>query len=959
MSPNRRTPLLSLAASALFFVSGGTALAYQVIWFKRFAHLWGSSSLAMAGVVAGFLLGLGLGARVLGAWADRVRSPLRVYGLCELGIALLALAVPHELEALQGATASFYGWLQPHPLLHTLVRFLAAFLVLGPPCMLMGATLPLLVRQFVVSSGGLARATGWFYAINTAGAAAGCYLTGFHLLPIFGLAATHVGAVALNALVGTTAIVLGRPSGEGVVADAGGGGAGAPLDLPFGVRLAALTTGAAALMLQMVWMRQLALLLGGTTYAFTAVVLVVLVGIGLGSLLLRLFFDARGPGLRLFTAVAVALVLTALAGQLALPSLAEHAGAVRQRRIDPGFNALLCVGTSVALELLPSLAAGVLFPLLVHFTGARHGAAGRAVGRVYAWNTAGTTLGGVLPNLILFPLVGTRATGALALGLYLVAPLLLAGFGALRARLFGFGAWILAWIAVPLVLSRPTPELQWGLYIYGPEALPVLRARATLFHSEGSSCDVTVTEYEGNRSLQVNGKTDASTHAGDQSTQLGTGYLPRLLRPDARELCVIGYGSGATVGASLLFPMTERLDCLEIENGVFAASEYFESINHRPGSFPAFHAIVDDGRSHVQATSRTYDLILTEPSNPWMAGISNLFTREFYESARDRLRSGGLLAQWIQTYALSFAEYEMIVRTMTEVFPNCGVLWLDEGNTMILASFAPILPAPEALDRVQAAIDGNETIRADLSTYFQLTDARSLLLQHMFLGEEDVVAWMEAAPDARLNTDWNMRLEFDAPLHLFAYDERSPGHRLSSEVMTRSGEAFQRRLFDAIGGGPGQADGLASRTRVLAYFGRNDLAAAAVHRGLELAPEHAGLLGAVLRHDPPADPEGFRSAAAALVRADPQEANAVALAMAEAGDLERATELMRTLAGSVDDAAVWFNLGAFLEYAGRTEEARDATRRSLALDSAAAQTRELAARLGVPLPPAEDDGGGG
>ena len=245
-------------ASALFFLSGATALAYQVIWFKRFAHVWGSSSLAMAGVVAGFLLGLGVGARWLGGLADRVRSPLRGYGLCELGIGVLALAVPFELSLLSSWTADLHRVLQPHPLAHAALRLLVAFFVLGPPCILMGATLPLLVRRYTSTRDGLGPATGWLYAVNTLGAAFGCYVTGFHLLPTIGLASTHVLAVVLNLVIGTLAVVLGGGGGM-LAAAAMEGDAPGKVELPRGVGLAGLLVGAGALMLQMVWMRQAAL----------------------------------------------------------------------------------------------------------------------------------------------------------------------------------------------------------------------------------------------------------------------------------------------------------------------------------------------------------------------------------------------------------------------------------------------------------------------------------------------------------------------------------------------------------------------------------------------------------------------------------------------------------------------------------------------------------------------------
>src|SRR5262249_9191498 len=196
-------------ASTLFLFSGATGLAYEVIWFKRFSHVWGNSTLATAAVVASFLFALGIGARQVGRLADRLRSPLRGYGLCEIGIALLALPIPFEILLLLRLSAGIPAPLQAQPVLHSLVRVVFTFLIIGPPCVLMGGTLPLLIRQFT-SPASPDRPTAWLYAINTLGAAAGCYVTGFYLLPAIGLASSNALAAALNLTIGVVAIVVSR-----------------------------------------------------------------------------------------------------------------------------------------------------------------------------------------------------------------------------------------------------------------------------------------------------------------------------------------------------------------------------------------------------------------------------------------------------------------------------------------------------------------------------------------------------------------------------------------------------------------------------------------------------------------------------------------------------------------------------------------------------------------------------
>lgn len=195
---------------ALFFCSGATSLGYEVLWFKRFAHLWGSSALALAFVVASFLLGLGLGASLIGRWADRCRSPLLCYGWCEAGIGVLALLVPLEIAGLGGVNSWVYAHLHRFEFLHALARGLLTFLVIGPPCALMGGTLPLLVKQAAPDQEQAAHSTAWLYGINTAGAAVGCLAAGFWLIPALGLWWTNLAAVAANAAIAVVAMRMAR-----------------------------------------------------------------------------------------------------------------------------------------------------------------------------------------------------------------------------------------------------------------------------------------------------------------------------------------------------------------------------------------------------------------------------------------------------------------------------------------------------------------------------------------------------------------------------------------------------------------------------------------------------------------------------------------------------------------------------------------------------------------------------
>lgn len=867
-------------ALLLFFLSGASALVYEVLWFRRFAQLWGSSSLAMAVVMATFLLGLGVGARTLGALADRMRRPLLGYAACEAAIGLWALAVPSLLALLRNLYARSYPLLGERPALFALLQVGLAALVLGPPCLAMGATLPFLVRQLAREGGGLGVPTSLLYALNALGAASGCALAGFVLLPALGLDGTQAAAVATNLAIALAALPLARALPAVEIASAPGDPAPSGRLPPRpALSAAAALVGFAALVLQMVWARQLAIALGGSTYAFSAMLTVVLVGIGAGSLFLPpLLRRARDPS-RLVGPLVTALVLTLAAGQAALPLLSEVIGDLGHLRASQLFNALLCGAASASLELLPAACAGTLFPLLVHLSGGTRREAGLAVGRVFFWNTLGTTLGALLAHALLIPLVGTYASVLLALLLYLCAWAILVAPLATPRRVLERAAAVLLLGLCLWLLPRHDPRLtERGLFVYGPGAREVFAGAPLVFHAEGASANVLVSAHGPDRVLRVNGKVDASTFQVDQRMQIGCAYLPFLLRPSAREIFVVGYGSGATAGALLQFPDT-RVTCAEIEPAVFRATAHFASINHRPDLSPRFEIRFEDGRGHLAGTARTYDLIVTEPSNPWMAGVGNLFTREFLLAARERLAPEGLLAQWIQAYAFSPIEYRRILRTMGEVFEHMALLRMTPGDTILLGSRFPIVPPPEVLEPVRAFLAGAGAAPDDLREVFGSADPSQLLLEHCILGGAELRALAGSLDEEGIVTDANQRLEFDAPLRLFER-ERVPGERVDDFLLEAVSGAWSRELARTLGADPAAASGLARLQGVLRAKRKVAGAEAMLALGLELSPEHPGLIAERLIHGELEAVERERLLSK-LVPLSASEALRVALALAD------------------------------------------------------------------------------
>jgi predicted membrane-bound spermidine synthase len=912
------------AATTLFFASGATGLAYEVLWFRRFAHIWGASTLAMAAVVSSFLLGLGLGAHILGGKADRMAVPLKGYGWCELAIGLLALLIPLECSLLAATTGALYPALSGIPVLYTFVRFLLTFLVIGPPCILMGGTFPLLVKQFT-GPGDVGPTAGWLYAVNTGGAALGCYLAGFHLLPWLGLSGTNFLAASLNVAVAAGAFFLARRL-DPIVTTTEAPAAPAPTDTTKpAIRAAAALTGFAALLLQMVWTRQLCVMLGGSTYALTSTLFVILLGIGVGSLLFRIAIPHIANPDRAAAASLALLILAAGATRLLVHKLTIAVGLSNSLRSLPLGNAAVCVGASAALELLPSICMGFNFPLLVHLTRRSAADAGRAVGTVYAWNTAGSIVGAGVTAPLGLALLGSANTLGAGLSLYFIALWLLHPTRGGRNVALLTALSIASLGGIYLGASRLDPRItDQGMFLYGyrdPEA------RNVLYYKEGAACNVIVTEHFVDRALAVNGKIDA-TSEGDMDMQLGIAYLPRFLRPDAKNVLVIGYGSGTTSGASLLFPDT-RLTCCEIEPAVFAASEQFAAVNHQPDKNPNFRIVFDDGRSHLQGTNEKYDLILSEPSNPWLAGVASLFTREFYEICRKKLGDRGILGQWIQLYSFSEAEYALVIRTVTSSFRHAALLRISSSDTVLLASDAPILPDRTTIESSQKLLDGLPQVRADLHRHLEGDDVRSALLPRLILDESGLKRLAARSASAAINTDLNLRLEFDAPLRLFNSD-LNPDRDVDAVIVGVVETPWLKSMIEGWGCTKAQTPALRSLAATLHKHGVSKTASDVLDLALAVDPGEPGLLAdrALWRKE-----EDLVGTARALRDRAPEEALKIALELFRTSKYKEAAEAYRAILESHPrSATAWEGLGSALETLKDWDKAGEAYEKAYEID---------------------------
>jgi len=775
-----------VAASACVFVSGVAALLYEVVWLRLLGLAFGQTVHTVTYVLAAYMGGMALGSIVAGRRADRVRRPLRLYGLLELGIGLSCLATPFLFEGLnQLYLAVLRSW-SPSALATGALQLALSLAVLVPPTALMGATLPVLSRAVVREPGRTGADVGTLYALNTWGAVVGTAATGFWLLPAVGLRATVAIGVALDLAVAALALALARRArgraalpGEAPAADAPEApspDAPAPTRTQIVAALVAIgISGAASMAYEIAWTRALSLVLGSSTYAFSAMLATFLVGLALGAFVIARALRRWRPGLVAFGVIEGSIGLAAVALLPAFGELPVLTLAIFQRTGVSHEGALLAqFAMSFLLMIAPTLLIGATFPLALAALSRGLGRVGRDVGRVYGANAIGTILGSAMAGFALVPLAGIQNGIAIAAGANVVAAVMLLAVSAPRWRALA-AVFPAGFIALALVVPRWDANLMsGGAAVYAPElvhakdrAASLMRSRRLLFYEEGIHTTVSVQRSGGVTSLRVNGKTDGS-NGRDMVAQLLAGHLGPVLAPGARRALVIGLGTGVTAGALAQHPL-ERIDVAELEPAVVDAARFFEAENRHVLSDPRVVVKVGDGRQVLAVGPEPWDIIVSEPSNPWIAGVGNLFTREFYELAHARLSARGVMVQWLQGYSMRREDMQMVANTFLQVFPHVSLWQAVKGDYFLIAT-----PDELELDfsELERRYPATAAVRGDLGR--DLAWPRGLLLHHL-LAEQDLRRY---ASGAVLNTDDHPRLEFAAPRSLYLDTLQSNDHDL-------------------------------------------------------------------------------------------------------------------------------------------------------------------------------------
>ena len=703
-------PRQRLLLLAVFILSGFAGLIYQSIWSHYIGLFLGHAAYAQALVLALFMGGMAMGAAWIAKAGQRWRNLIRGYASIELAIGVLGLLF-HVIFL--GLTDFSYDVLIPAagaPWLINLTKWTVAALLILPQTILLGMTFPLMsggiIRRFPGQDG---NTLGGLYFTNSIGAAFGALTTTFVLLPKVGLPGATVTAGILNIIVALLAGWLARTP-EPVPTKPATEHGSSTLDNPL-LRLVLFGTalsGAASFVYEIVWIRMLSLAVGSTLHAFELMLTAFIAGIAFGGLWIRKRADRTAEPLRLVGWMQVLMGLAALASLLVYANAFEWVGwLIHALAKSDGGYALFNLGTAViaiAIMLPAAFFAGTTLPLFtVILLRAGHGE--RAIGRVYAWNTLGSIVGVFAAIHLLIPMIGLKLALCVAALVDMAIGLVLLRWQVdnhAAMRRFAF-AGLLAAVSMGLALTQvkfDPLQLASGVFRSGVTTLGV--QRKVLFYRDGKTASVSLfASPDGTLSIATNGKVDASvnlidtqTPSSDEATMALLAAVPLALHREPKRVGVIGFGSGMTTHTLLADPRIERVDTVEIERVMVEAARGFGERVRNAFDDPRSHIVIDDAKSYFAGQKHKYDLIVSEPSNPWISGVGALFSREFYDFVPRYLNEGGLFVQWVQLYEIDERLISSILNALTPAFSDYEAWLANDADLIIVAT--PTGKLPEA-----------------------------------------------------------------------------------------------------------------------------------------------------------------------------------------------------------------------------------------------------------------------
>ncbi len=743
----------------LFATSGAAGLIYEIVWLQLLQLVIGSSAVSLSVLLGTYMGGMCLGSVFFARVISVKRNPLRVYALLELATGICGILVLFLLPLIEHLYLAGVSSGLPSMLL----RGVACALCLLLPTLLMGATLPAISR-WISGTPGAAVWWGYLYGANIAGGVVGCFAAGFWLLRVYDMTFASYVAAALNVLVAAGALALERvprESGESTAPNA------EPVAIPsvslWPVYFATAVSGLCALGAEVVWTRILALMLGATTYTFSIILGVFLVGLGLGSWAGSRLAEVKGNarywlGLSQFL---LCLTVAYAAYMLAdtLPYWPGNLNSVRGPWKDFQGDIWRC-----AVAILPAaLLWGASFPLaLASLSGEDEGDPARLVGGIYGANTIGAILGSILFSLVFIPVLGTQGAEQLIILFSGMAAVVVLK-GAVQNGGFKLGAGMVATVLIAFSI----PAIPWMLIGFG-RRLPTTTGNWTLLHqAEGMNSSAAWSRWEGGQIyFHVSGKVEASTEPQDMSLQRMLGHLPALLHPDPKSVLIVGFGAGVTAGSFVVHPEVRKITICELEPEIPPNSnKYFGAENHHVYKDARTQIHFDDARHFVLTSPDKYDIITSDPIHPFVKGMASLYTTEYFEMCKRHLNPGGFVTQWVPLYESTEEAVRSEIATFFEAFPN-GTIWGNvntDGEGYDLVLMGQLEPLKIDVEGMQRRLDlpQNDAIRASIreAGYNSALE----LLSTYAAQASDLGQWMR---NAEINRDRNLRLQYLAGLGL-------------------------------------------------------------------------------------------------------------------------------------------------------------------------------------------------
>jgi len=810
-----------MAILILFFYSGATALIYELIWSKYLALLIGNTIQSQTIVLAVFMGGLAFGNRIFGRLADRVRNPLAMYGWIEIAVGLYALLFHFLYRAADGIFSFLGSSILDHPAVLLLLKGVLGTVLLLAPTILMGGTFPILSAWLQQRTSDAARLSARFYSTNSLGAVCGAGLAGFWLIASLGLFETMALAGLVNVIIGFTAIAIARARQTAVAAhkqtvEKSNSNSDQCQNSAVVFRRACLTvalTGAVAMGLEVLASRCLCLVFGASLQVFSIVLMAFILGISVGSAVIA---SPRWKDLRAETTAIFLLIASALLIGLVVSNLENLVGIYLDAQSGLNRNAMgylffqtLAAAVSIGVLSLPAAALGTVLPLCMRADFNISALLGERVGRLLTWNTLGAVGGSLLTGFALMPWLGLRRS-FIALAEGLVVASILVAIRTRRALLVAAG------VAAGLVVTVAAWHGDEGWrYVFSAGVFRqfepdtslahILDRRKSIhldFYEDAPDATVTVEHDLGvvpDLALRIDGKIDASAK-WDSSTQLLLADLPLMMKPEARDVFCFGLGSGITAGAALDFPL-EHLTVAENCGPVLRAARLFEAWNNGVLTNGRARIYEEDARTVLKLSQTKYDVIIAEPSNPWMSGVASLFTREFYQLAASRLKPGGLMTQWFHTYEMDDGTVDVVLRTFESVFPEMEIWDVEQGDIVILGSNQPWRSDTEVYRRALAL----EKVRAGLASVG--LDSPEAILARRMASQRTAFAIAKPGP---LQTDDLPILEYAAPrafyihlrdrgvFRLHSFDERTWQMDLASESVNNDLAQLDQRALNIV-----------------------------------------------------------------------------------------------------------------------------------------------------------------